>query len=61
VPGLVDRLIYRLVQHQSAQQRAVGLRIHPATLGVALAERRLAALNPLVGEVSELLGIWAIK
>jgi hypothetical protein len=61
VPGLVDHLIYRLVQHESAQQRAVGLRIHPASLGVALAESRLAALHPLVGEVPELLGIWAIK
>jgi hypothetical protein len=39
----------------------VDLRIHAASLGVALTERRLAALHPLVGEVSELLGIRAIK
>jgi hypothetical protein len=61
VPGLVNHLIYRLVQHESPQQRAVDLRIHPASLGVALTERRLAALHPLVGEVSELPGIRALK
>ena len=61
MPGLVDHLIYRLVQHEGPQQRAVDLRIHAASLGVALAERRLAALHPLVGEVFELLGIRAVK
>jgi hypothetical protein len=39
----------------------VDLRVHAASLGVALAERRLAALHPLIGEVSQLLGIRAIK
>jgi hypothetical protein len=61
VPGLVHHLIYRLIQHQGPQQRAVDLRIHAASLGVALTERRLAALHPLVGEVSELPGVRAIK
>ena len=61
MPGLVHHLIYRLVQHESPQQRAVDLRIHAASLGVALTERRLAALHPLVGEVSELPRVWAVK
>jgi hypothetical protein len=61
VPGLVNHLIYRLVEHQSSQQRAVGLRIHAASLGVALAERRLTALHPLVGEVAELLAVRAVE
>jgi hypothetical protein len=61
VPGLVNHLIYRLVQHQGPQQRAVDLRIHATGLGVALAERRLAALCPLVGEIAELAGFRAIE
>ena len=61
MPGLVNHLVYRLVHHQCPQQGAVDLRIHATSLGVALAERRLAALHPLVGEVSELLGVRAIK
>ena len=61
MPGLVNHLIYRLIQHQGPQQRAVDLRIHAASLGVALAERRLAALHPLVGQVAELPGIRAVK
>ena len=61
MPGLVHHLIYRLVQHQGPQQRAVDLRIHATSLGVALTERSLAALHPLVGEVPELPGVRAVK
>jgi hypothetical protein len=61
VPGLVHHLVYRLIEHQGAQQRGVGLRVHPAGLRVALAERGLAALRPLAGDVTELLAVRAVK
>jgi hypothetical protein len=61
VPGLVHRLVHRLIEHQGSQQRGVGLRVHPAGLGIALAERSLAALHPLVRGQAESLGIRAVK
>jgi hypothetical protein len=61
VPGLVHHLVHRLIEHQGPQQRGVGLRVHPAGLGIALAERSLAALHPLVSGKAELLGVRAVK